>query len=103
MQSKYIRRGSIPTHHISVPYTDSISSAKVIYRQRGGRPITKAAIIDLDNECLTVTLAREETLKFVAGKDVRIQIIAYMTDGSIRLSNIVNVECAESLGDSVTD
>ena len=69
-------QGTTPTHKFHLPFNaDYIKKVRISYEQNGKIVLTKEMTdCEQDGECLMTTLTQEETLKFDANVNVRIQL-----------------------------
>lgn len=69
-------QGTTPTHKFHLPFNaDNIKKVRISYEQNGKIVLTKEMKdCEQDGECLMTTLTQEETLKFDANVNVRIQL-----------------------------
>ena len=99
-----MRRGTTPKNKF-IPDID-LTDAEEIYitYKQGCRVLekTKADLIDLEPELISVELSQEETLMFKSyGDDIEIQVRAKFAGGNVSASNIVKVPVERVLKEGI--
>jgi hypothetical protein len=86
-------QGTTPTHKFHLPFdTENIKNVRIAYEQKGKIVLTKELTdCDRDGECLMTTLTQEETLKFDANVNVRIQLHVRNEDDKAIASKPISV------------
>lgn len=97
-----MRRGTTPTHNFTVDVDLRDAVVYISYAQ-GGRVIVEKTGDDITITAtkLETTLTQEETLRFVPGKDVEMQIRYRKPDGSADASEIMYIKAEALLKDGV--
>lgn len=98
-----MRRGSTPQHSFRCPYAaKDLAEIRVIYAQDKQPVVVKTKEdCELDGTALFVRLTQEDTLKFMAGRPVEVQIRLLFRDGSSISSNIITMGVERLLEDEV--
>ena len=96
-------RGTTPQHRFLLPFAaESLAALRVSYAQRGEvlaeRTLSECAV---NENAITVTLTQEETLSFVAGERVQIQVRALTKEGKAHASRILRVSVSDCLCEEV--
>lgn len=98
-----MRRGTTPTISITVKGLSDIQidKAYLTLKQRGIVVEKTEADIEIDGDMLRATLTQEETLGFMAGAKINVQLRVLSENGTAYASNIVTVPVGEILKDGV--
>ena len=98
-----MRRGTTPTISITVKGLSSIQidKAYLTLKQRGTVVEKTEADMGIDGDMLQVTLTQEETLKFMTGAEINVQLRVLSTNNTAYASNIVTVPVEAILKEGV--
>ena len=96
-------RGTTPKHRFHLPFAaESLAALRVSYAQRGEVLAERTlAECDVMEDVITVTLTQKETLSFVAGERVQIQVRALTQKGEAFASRILRVGVTDCLCEEV--
>lgn len=96
-------RGTTPNHIFSLPFgTEMIKTIEITYAQDGTVKLTKGNDgCTFDGNTVSVKLSQKETLMFIEGTCVDVQIRVLTMGGDVVASNIMRMHCDECLSDGV--
>ena len=94
-------RGSTPIHVFELPFeTDSIEKVRVTYSQNRRPVLSKEDFVFLEKSIET-KLSQEETLLFTNDRLVEIQLKVLFKDGTVQVSDIMEMPCDRCLDNEV--
>lgn len=96
-------RGTTPRHTFELPFNiDTIAKARVTYSQAGRVVLTKEhEDLTLAGSTIVAHLTQEETLAFLCGKDVLVQVRVLTVGGEAMASDIQRVDVGRCLDNEV--
>lgn len=96
-------KGTTPTHTFALPFgTEAIKTIEISYAQNDAVVLTKT-----NDDCtfngndVSVKLTQEDTLSFIEGACVEVQVRVLTLGNEVLASNIMRVHCDECLSDGV--
>lgn len=94
-----MRRGTTPTHIFKLPFTtEYVSKVKIAYKQDTAVVLRKnTEDCKLEDDRVSVTLTREESLLFNSQAFVKVQLEAELREGGTLVSDIFVLRVAELL------
>ncbi len=96
-------RGTTPTHTFLLPFEASeIRTLHVCYAQRGAVVLDKTKEdCTLEGNAVRVRLTQEDTLRFVAGDRVQIQLRVLTNEGDVFASRLLGAGVEDTLCEEV--
>jgi hypothetical protein len=96
-------RGTTPTLSFKLPFEISLLEVLYISMSQNGNVVIEKEISDcsIDGNTLAIKLTQEDTLKFLYGSNVKIQIRAKTKEGEAIASNIITTSVENILKNGV--
>ena len=94
-------RGSTPIHVFELPFeTNLIEKVRVTYSQNRRPVLSKEDFVFLEKS-VEIKLSQEETLLFTNDRLVEIQLKVLFKDGTVQVSDIMEMACDRCLDNEV--
>lgn len=96
-------RGTTPIHIFHLPIeTSTLKEVRITYQQLGRDLIEKTETdVEMEGTTISLTLTQEETLKFVNGQKVRLQVKVLTTGNVVLASPVKELSVSEILNEEV--
>lgn len=96
-------RGTTPTFIFDLPFEmATVSDVRVIFAQNNRSIVVKSLTdCEIQEKQVSVTLTQEESLKFICGIAIQIQMKVLLNGDTVTASNIRVISCDMVLSDEV--